>query len=664
MMEVEAFYEQLGAGTSALVTALLNEFSAVTDYRTLRDTLPRRLTVLLQCRCVILYLHMDETLQFASGSFDDTPGWSTSLLTVAHINPIELHSDLPEAVAWNTHHAVFSSPGGSVPLLVAVPLIYRQRAIGVLVVYRNRHTAGLGHWSENDAPTLEALAGIVALLLENTRLLERDRERIHELSLLNSIVGQLNCSMYEFERVQRIVIQHAKEITHSDLCELLQPTMMPQTSSWVSPALHALLFSRFHEQQEQQSSPLLIERVGDRTSGEYLSQLPANVKTFFAVPLFFSGTFFNKYAYSRVGGIELAGKNNRNGNGTTKMLGMIVGAYYQARKMRREELVLLQVLASQTSIVLENMHLMNEVMEARNHARNLLQQVLEDQRLKELIEEEKRRLDRLASLGEMSANVAHEVRNPLASIKTSMQMLKNDLADGENNVNNVEETQESVEIVLKEVERLDAIVRDLLLFARPRQLNAVPCNLTELSDHVLHMMNGQCLAAGVTVHRAYSDIPLVNVDEAQMEQVFFNLYMNALQAMPDGGVLTIGCQVISTHPTVARKRDRSLKVAFGVPIGVYSEKQRWLELSVSDTGMGIAPEQLERLFQPFFTTKAHGIGLGLPITRRLVEDHRGHLLVESQPGCGATFCVRLPIIERNGNVSIGHSENRRMEDKS
>jgi len=320
--------------------------------------------------------------------------------------------------------------------------------------------------------------------------------------------------------------------------------------------------------------------------------------------------------------------------------------------MRREELVLLHVLASQTGTVLENMHLMNDVIEARNHARRLLQQVLEDQRLKELMEEEHRRLDRLATLGEMSANVAHEVRNPLASIKTSMQMLKDDLADNENNI---EEAQESAAIVLKEVERLDAIVRDLLLFARPRQLYAVPCNLIELSDHVLHMMHGQCSAAGVTVQRMYDDIPLIQVDAAQMEQVLFNLYMNALQAMPDGGTLTITCQVVSTYAATAKKRDHSLPIAFGVPIGVFVGEQQWLELAVRDTGTGIAPEQLERLFQPFFTTKAHGIGLGLPITRRLVEDHRGHLLVESQPGNGATFAIRLPIIENNGDVGVAQS---------
>jgi signal transduction histidine kinase len=171
--------------------------------------------------------------------------------------------------------------------------------------------------------------------------------------------------------------------------------------------------------------------------------------------------------------------------------------------------------------------------------------------------------------------------------------------------------------VLKEVERLDAIVRDLLLFAKPRQLYRTPCNLLELSDHVLRMMQMQYEEAGIVVHRNYQPVPAVRVDVAQLEQVLFNLYLNAVQAMPDGGVLSISCQEIPD----------------------------WLELIVSDSGVGISPDQLEHIFQPFFTTKAHGIGLGLPITRRLVEDHHGYIFVESQLGYGTTITVKLPLME-------------------
>ncbi len=824
MMEVEQQCEHLSLTAPAVLTALLNEFSAVTDYRTLRDSLPRRLAHLLNCRCVLLYQRIGETLQFAAGTFDDVPGWSVSLLSVAHINPIDLSSDLPEARAWRSRHAITCPPNrvyvsprqgsdlaeSSPPALVAVPLIYRQRAIGILVALRSvgvphslpSHGApftGPTYWSSDDLPVLEAVGGVVALLLENTRLLERDRERIHELSLLNSIASQLNCSMYEPERVHNIILQRTREITSPDHCVLIWPDSLTQ-ASWITPALRDLLLMRFSRQREPH--PLIIERPGDSLTIEYLNHLPANIKTFFAVPLLVSEGTLHRHGYGvgKLGGPlkgypqevllqRTAGDKRLHGTHEVvdvhgpKVLGVIVGAYHRAWKLRREELVLLQVLASQASAVLENMHLVTEVVEARNEARKLLRQVLDDQRLKELIlesvpsglitvdlsgcittfnraaqailgyhpyevlgqplqkilnlsmpagrvsseegqvapltsysqmnvvddisivsetlvtldrhaqevvldvhlvplyndqreqigwlatfadvtsmhrlEEEKRRLDRLASLGEMAASVAHEVRNPLASIKTSMQMLVDDLGgfaplDRKQDEQNPEAAQESVAVALKEVERLDAIVRDLLLFARPRQLHCIACNLAELSERVLKIMQAQCAEMGVIIHRVYHDVPVVQVDMAQMEQVLFNLYMNAIQAMPEGGILTVLCQVIpdntsiysntSTYSNTQREQGRLFE--FGEPIGtidVDEYSKSWLELSVSDTGIGIAPDQLERIFQPFFTTKAHGIGLGLPITRRLVEDHRGHLLVESQPGYGTTISVRLPI---------------------
>src|SRR5438874_1529890 len=587
--------EHLSLTAPAVLTALLNEFSAVTDYRTLRDSLPRRLAHLLNCRCVLLYQRIGETLQFAAGTFDDVPGWSVSLLSVAHINPIDLSSDLPEARAWRSRHAITCPPDkvymsprqgsdsaeSSHPALVAVPLIYRQRAIGILVALRSvgvphslpSHGApftGPTYWSSDDLPVLEAVGGVVALLLENTRLLERDRERIHELSLLNSIASQLNCSMYEPERVHNIILQRTREITSPDHCGLIWPDSLTQ-ASWTTPALRDLLLMHFSKQREPH--PLIIERPGDSLTNEYLNHLPANIKTFFAVPLLVSEGTLHRHGYGvgKLGGPlkgypqevllqRTAGDKRLRGTSLQevvdvhgpKVLGVIVGAYHRAWKLRREELVLLQVLASQASAVLENMHLVTEVVEARNEARKLLRQVLDDQRLKELIlesvpsglitvdlsgcittfngaaqailgyhpyevlgqplqkilnlsvpagrvcseegqgaphtsysqvnevddistvseilvtldrhaqevvldvhlvplyndlreqigwlatfadvtsmhrlEEEKRRLDRLASLGEMAASVAHEVRNPLASIKTSMQMLADDLS--------------------------------------------------------------------------------------------------------------------------------------------------------------------------------------------------------------------------------------------
>lgn len=752
MMEVMPQSRRLNA--AQVLTALLDELGAITDYRTLRDALPRRLAHLLHCRCVILYQRNGDTLQFVSGSFDDKPGWSSALLAVTHINPVSVQGDTLEAQAWRQRRAITGQQHQFYPTHVAAPLLYRMRGVGVLVAIRGEHPAqsfldipqtephsssqGMPHdkseayWAQEEAQVVEAIAGVVAMLLENTRLLERDRDRIQELSLLNSISRQFHASLHNRERVRNHIIQRTREISSADLCECLLSDAGLSTSTWLSPALQQLVLHRLGEQSDTNAQPLIIERPGDTYSVEYLAHLDASIKTFFAIPLW-SGR---------------SGESLKSSAKTSRPLGAIVGAYHRPWKLRREEIVLLTVLANQASSVMENIALMAEVMEARNEARKLLRQVLDDQHRQELIlesipsglltidlhgrittcnraaaamldchafeatgqpvqrllalhtfqqvihseiaqsetltithaqgqerivqvmllpfrsdqgeligalatltdmttthklEEEKRRLDRLASLGELAANVAHEVRNPLASIKTSMQMLLDDLEDSQGSpappissqlsgISLVEGMHDAVKVVLDEVDRLDAIVRELLQFSRPGHLHRVKCSLAEICDRVLHMLEQQCIEADILVHRVYRETPMISIDINQIEQVLLNLVLNALQAMPNGGILTISLQ----HVQIPEPSP-------GMNLLVCA----WLELSINDTGTGIAREQLERIFQPFFTTKAHGIGLGLPISRRLVEDHQGQLQVESQLGFGSTFTIRLPLREQS-----------------
>ncbi len=767
MLEVEQLDAQISVSTS--IATLLEECSAITDYRTLRDSLPRKLAHLLRCRCVLFYQKVGETLQFASGTYDDKPGWSSALLSVVHINPLALSSDVPEALAWRTRALVVVP--SLAPTLIAAPLVYRQRCIGVLVAIRGgisnlnseqQKVHDACTWTHDEVQSVTAVTGVVALLLENTRLLERDRERVSALSLLTTVSSQMTYSLYEVERLRAIVVQRVREVANVDMCEMIDFSSSDDASAWITSELRAILFSHFNEQQS--TLPLVIERPGNANfsrSVELLQLLPPAIKTFFAFPLLRTRPLTSQ-------GHSIRKTSGKKHVPEISVLGVVVGGYHHAWKLRREESMLLQIVMSQASAVLENMHLVAEVVEARNEARKLLRQVLEDQRLKELIlesipsglitidmqghittfndaaetilgyqshrvigkplhalfntrssldtqegshyflnaassplhqdalrhviatgevqrgtlilldqqrqelvldmeiqplcddrgkqvgalitfvdvtsvhrlEEEKRRLDRLASLGEMAANVAHEVRNPLASIKTSIQMLLDDLSDDveegapQEQSSRIEVAQESTVVMLKEVERLDTIVRDLLLFAKPRQLHRVRCNLTELSDHVLQLMQTQYVTANVDIHRVYDAVPPCLVDMGQIEQVLFNLYTNALHAMSEGGMLTITCHVVNEQRVELRQKEH---------VGT----QQVLELLVADTGGGISSEHMERIFQPFVTTKAHGIGLGLPITRRLVEDHGGSLRVESQPGKGTTISVRLPLIVPN-----------------
>lgn len=761
---------------STVLTALQEEFSTTSDYSTLRDQLPRRLVHLLICRTVLFYLYINDTLQLVSSAFDDKPDWSSALLAIAHINPISVDSSVPEARAWRERRTI--SVSDEYLASIVIPLIYRQQSIGVLVVMRSSSDgkpAPSIYWQPDEITALAPIAGVIALLLEHTRLLEQDRERIHELSLLNSISSQVNCSLYEVDRLRSIVIQRTKEICSADLCEILEPAKPPDAASWISSALHERLFSWYHAQHA--SLPLIIERhrsADDPHLSSYLSLLPTGIKTFIALPLLSTRTVGKQNVMQPSATCEVSS--------AARVLGIIAGGYYDSWKLQQTELALLQILAGQAGTVMENMHLMAEVIEARNEARMLLRQVLDDQRLKELIlesipsglittdqegritifnraaatilgyhpyevlglplrkflslpnmessppkeapipqvqdeishrpqrqtvamvdrfdhkrileveseplyddqgkrigtlttfsdltamhhlEEEKRRLDRLATLGEMAANVAHEVRNPLASIKAAIQMVRDDLTKsccmhsesvvvGERATRDQEDwVQESIAVILKEVERLDTLVRDLLLFARPHQLHRARCNITELSDQVLKLIEPQSTAANIVVHRLYEDIPPLWVDIGQMEQVLLNLFMNAIQAMPEGGILTVVCHCISADLAKSKLCQSSTGTMMETIHSTYPMQlqenhhtlavQQCLELVVSDTGIGIAADQIEQIFQPFHTTKAHGIGLGLPITRRLIEDHGGQIRIESQLGYGVAVSVRLPL---------------------
>ncbi len=789
-MEVEQWSEQINL--AIVLQALFNDFSAITDYRTLRDNLPRRLAALLKCRCVLLYLRVDNTLQLVSGSFDDVPGWSAALLAVAHVNPIDIHGDEPEACAWREQRVV-QQPAIGPTTYIAVPLVYRQRTIGVLVLLRGREheeTAGESayplYWTAGSGDVVTSVAGVVALLLEDTRLLEHDRERIYELSLLNSISSQMNRSVFEIERLRSVVLQRTREISKVDLCEVLEPSTHLEDGSWITARLRTLLFQRLRKQRSL--LPIIIERPGDGKHAyvdDYFEELPARINTFFAFPLLSSQPLAS-------GASEMMEQYKSN-EGPTYLFGCVVGGYYRPWKMRQSEIALLQVVASQASAVLENMHLVEEAVVARNEAQQLLHQVLEDQHLHALIlesvpcgliatdqndcihtfnraaaimlgyhpfevlgqplqkildiramtssnsmtattrptpfwqqeafmtgmhigearsetvitvdrygrklvldvdvralydaastqmgllttfndvtlmhqlEEEKHRLDRLVSLGEMAASVAHEVRNPLASIKTSMQMLHDDLNEANITMSTPEQEesqhkwiQSSVSVVLKEVKRLDTIVRDLLLFARPRQLQRTRCDIVELCEQVFSLVQHQCTDANIEVHRIFDDLPSIWIDPGQIEQVLLNLYLNAIQAMSDGGILTLACHYISTeqalYDTAGSDCPPTQKPSgtSGTAVSAYAwlidqhvtQKEfrvdQWLEIIIRDTGVGITADQLLHIFQPFYTTKAHGIGLGLAITRRLVEDHGGYLRIESQFGYGATIAVRMP----------------------
>lgn len=219
-----------------------------------------------------------------------------------------------------------------------------------------------------------------------------------------------------------------------------------------------------------------------------------------------------------------------------------------------------------------------------------------------------RRSDRLAALGQLTAGLAHELRNPLGTIRASAEMLRKNLADGD------AVTAELAGFIATEVDRTNSLITCFLEFARPLKLRAAPASVDEMLDRAIADYQRQEPDSGIAVIRNYApDVPAIEMDSELMERVFLNLLLNAAQATAAGGAVTI----------------RTRPFDDGV------------EIAVLDRGRGIAKSDLENIFNPFFTTRPDGVGLGLAIVSKVIDEHGGRITVDSEPGRGTTFRVYL-----------------------
>lgn len=236
------------------------------------------------------------------------------------------------------------------------------------------------------------------------------------------------------------------------------------------------------------------------------------------------------------------------------------------------------------------------------------------------------RAERLATLGELAASLAHEIKNPLAGIAGAVQVMADDLPGGD-------PRKEVMHEILSQVHRLDRTVHDLLAFARPGKPEVAPCDIHRVLDRVLLLLAESPDAKSVRVVRGYQPgLPCIEADAKQLGQVFLNLILNAVQAMPGGGQVTLQTILRDGH---RGDGDGSHRSSSGV------------EVAVTDTGPGIPPNILPDIFTPFVSTKRRGTGLGLSVSRRIVEDHGGWITAETEPGQGATFRVFLPLDASN-----------------
>lgn len=223
--------------------------------------------------------------------------------------------------------------------------------------------------------------------------------------------------------------------------------------------------------------------------------------------------------------------------------------------------------------------------------------------------EELVRSERLAFTGRIAAGIAHEIRNPLGNVTMSVQQLKNAFTEDS-------PWAKHIEVIIRNTERINFLITELINSARPPKLNIQPHDINGILESTLDSIKTKLTSQQIEVHKQYCPgFPVIHVDKEQISRAFSNVMLNALESMPDGGSLTIVTEIEGDFFTV----------------------------KIRDTGEGIPEEDIIRIFDPFFSTKTSGVGLGLSICYGIIVSHGGTIAVESKEGTGTVFTVSLPV---------------------
>lgn len=246
------------------------------------------------------------------------------------------------------------------------------------------------------------------------------------------------------------------------------------------------------------------------------------------------------------------------------------------------------------------------------------------------MQEQVRRMDRLAVAGELAAGIAHEIKNPLASLSGSIQMLRDEVDFGPIQ-------QRLMDITMREAERLNALVNEFLLFSRPEKAVDRSVEVNEVIEDTLEMLkNSPELSRPIRIEKTLSKNLWVLIDSQRLQQVIWNLVLNAVQEMKNSGRLSVATAIRTKRGSGDAPRDYA-----------WDRQEKLAEISISDTGPGILPENQGKVFDPFFTTKDQGTGLGLTIVHRIVENYDGKIFLDSDGRSGTTFTLHFPLAEED-----------------
>lgn len=467
---------------------------------------------------------------------------------------------------------------------VCIPLKARSEIIGVLTMWLDQAQ----EITETEKHLLEAIASQIAIAAENARLYKRACNRALEMDVLNRTAQYLT-AVLELDKVFQLILREVQKMLDVEAASvwLYESAVneMVLTAS-VGPGSNRIEGLRMSASEGivgwviQSRQPILVDdaQAHPKTYLEVDAVAGTTTKALIAVPL----------------------RNQNN------IIGVIEAINPKTEPFDQHSLLLLTTLAGSAAVAIQNARLY----EAEQEQRRLLQESQD-----KLIQNEK-----LAATGKMAASLAHEINNPLQAIHNSLQtMLTFDLSP--------ERQEEYLQIADEEVERLIDMVKRIVSFSRPTKQKLWHLDVNHVIKKVLDLSKKYLQHRQVVSKTELAaNLPPVKGNPAELGQVFLNLVLNAVEAMPEGGVLTISSFL----------QDETARIG----------------ISFTDTGMGIPSEDLHHLFEPFFSTKEEGTGLGLSISYSLVERHGGVITVSSEANEGTTFTVWLPLQNGNNDTKV------------
>ena len=491
--------------------------------------------------------------------------WETLDLTVG--------METADQVAQSGQPCLLSLASETAPNAACAPLRSRDRVVGTLLV------AGRGP-RELDAATLDLLVAIghqVGAAIERARLYEAAQTRSEDLAVLNDISRAI-ASTLDLETVLTVSMRGIREFLHAEAGSL---ALVDDTSG-------QLIFRKTLSRDQEWILDYTLQPGQGIVGSVVQEREPLLIHDAPSHPLFSAqmdrATGFTTRSALCVP-IVVKGK----AIGAIQVINKIGGPF------TNDDLETLSFLASSVGVAVENARLYGELAQSKQELERSQAQLVH--------------AEKLAATGRLAASIAHEINNPLQAIHNCMHLVLNRPLTDEKKLRYLQMAQE-------EVERLITIVTRTLDFYRPSKGHRMPTQVNHLIESVLALAGKRLQHGRVRVHRKLAaDLPQLAAVPDQLTQVFLNLVINAAEAMPEGGELTVTtmCQ------------DDEMRVSF------------------NDTGPGISPEDAKQIFEPFYTTKSTGTGLGLAISYGIIERHGGRITVDSEPGHGATFTVRLPI---------------------